>query len=189
MKMAPLRKYQLTALLTLSGCVGSHSPLTREILDEQSGNTLIVVSTPLEFARARTDVAAHARDYATLVAVEIDQAGSYSDFLLLYRWSTVDRRMSPPPDPDQGELHILADGRDIDLEPLADLPISLAKREELYVPPHGDLVAHAYRADGPTLRYIASSRQLIVRLPRERLDTPFALFRDGRKALADFAGQ
>jgi hypothetical protein len=39
------------------------------------------------------------------------------------------------------------------------------------------------------LRYIASSRQLIVRLPRERLDTPFALFRDGRKALADFAGQ
>jgi hypothetical protein len=177
------------ALLALGGCVASHAPLTREILDEQSGNTLIVVSAPLEFARARTDVAAYARDYATLVAVEIDNAGSYSDFLLLYRWSTVDRRMSPPPAPDQGELHILADGRDIELQPLADMPISLAKRQELFVPPHGDLVAHAYRADGATLRYIASSRRLIVRLPQERLDTPFALFRDGRKALADFAGQ
>ena len=185
----PLRSLQLMALLTLSGCVGSQSPLTREIIDEQSVNTLIVVSTPLEFARARTDVAAHARDYATLVAIEIDKAGRYSDFLLLYRWSTVDRRMSPPPDPEQGELHILADGRDIDLEPLADMPLSLAKRQELYVPPHGDLIAHAYRADVATLRFIASSRRLIVRLPQERLDTPFALFRDGRRALGDFAGQ
>ena len=184
-----MRGIRLLALLGLSGCVGSHAPLTREILDEQSGNTLIVVSAPLEFARARTDVAAHARDYATLVAIEIDKAGSYSDFLLLYRWSTVDRRMSPPPDPEQGELHILADGRDIELEPLADLPIGLAKRQELFVPPHGDLVAHAYRADGATLRYIAASRRLIVRLPQERLDTPFDLFRDGRSALSDFAGQ
>jgi hypothetical protein len=187
--MMPLRGFQLMALLTLGGCVGSHAPLTREILDEQSGNTLIVASSPLVFARARTDVAAHARDYATLVAVEIDNAGSFSDFLLLYRWSTVDRRMSSPPDPDQGELHILADGRDIELEPLAQVPISLAKRQELYVPPHGDLVAHAYRADVATLRYIASSRRLIVRLPQERLDTPFALFQDGRRALGDFAGQ
>jgi hypothetical protein len=187
--MMPVRGIQLLALFMLGGCVGSHPPLTREILDQQSGNTLIVVSAPLEFARVRTDVAAHARDYATLVAIEIDKAGSYSDFLLLYRWSTVDPRMSQPPDADQGELHILADGRDIDLEPLADLPVSLEKRQELYVPVHGDLVAHAYRADGATLRYIASSRQLIVRLPKERLDTPFTLFRDGRKALSDFAGE
>jgi hypothetical protein len=185
----PLRGFQLMALLTLGGCVGSHAPLTREILDEQSGNTLIVVSSPLVFARTRTDVAAHARDYATLVAVEIDNAGNFSDLLLLYRWSTVDRRMSPPPDPDQGELHIFADGRDIELEPLAQMPISLTKRQELYVPAHGDLVAHAYRADVAALRYIASSHRLIVRLPRERLDTPFALFQDGRRALHDFAGQ
>jgi hypothetical protein len=175
-------------LFALGGCVGSHAPLTREILDEQSGNTLIVVSAPLEFARTRTDVAAHARDYATLVAVEIDRAGSYSDFLLLYRWSTVDRRMSPPPDADQGDLHILADGRDIDLEPLADMPISVEKRQELHVPPHGDPLMHAYPVDGATLRYIASSRRLMVRLPQERFDAPFALFRDGRKALSDFAG-
>lgn len=69
------------------------------------------------------------------------------------------------------------------------MPISLTKRQDLYLPPHGDLVAHAYSADVATLRYLASSRRLIVRLPRERLDTPFALFRDGRRALGDFAGQ
>ena len=84
---------------------------TQEILDEQSGNTLLVVAKPLVFARERTDVAAYARDYATLVAVEMDQSGKYSEFLLLYRWSTVDRRMSSPPDPSAGELRILAEGR------------------------------------------------------------------------------
>lgn len=184
-----LRRLRLLPLLALGGCLGTHAPLTREILDEHSGNTLIVVSAPLEFARSRVDVAAHARDYATLVAVEIDNAGNYRDYLLLYRWSTVDRRMSPPPDPDQGELHLLADGREIELSPLADMPVSLAKGQELYVPRHGDLVAHAYAVDGATLRYLAASRRLTLRMPQERLDTPFEVFRDGRKALANFAGQ
>ena len=68
-----------------------------EIFDEETGSTLLVVSKPLVFARDRSDVAAHARDYATLVAVEDDRSGQYTQYLLLYRWSTVDRRMSPPP--------------------------------------------------------------------------------------------
>ena len=101
----------LTALTALSACAGlsarasDHKPRdSGEIFDEQSGNTLLVVPKPLVFARERTDVAAHERDYATLVAVEIDQSGKYNDYFLLYRWSTVDRRMSPPPDPQEGEL-------------------------------------------------------------------------------------
>jgi hypothetical protein len=175
----------------LAGCVDSQppTPLTQEILDEQSGNTLLVVAAPLEFARERTDVAAHARDYATLVAVEIDSAGTYSDYLLVFRWSTVDPRMSPPPGPEQGLLRILADGRDFELEPLAQLPISLAKRRELHMPPHAEVVAHAYPADAATLRYLASSRTLAVRLPQERLEAPFALWGDGRAALRDFLGR
>src|SRR6202022_4406650 len=93
-------------------------PPSHEILDEQSGNTLLVAGAPLVFARDRTDVAAHARDYATVVAVEVDHSGTYTEYLLLYRWSTVDRRMSPPPDAHAGELRILAEGRTIDLMPL-----------------------------------------------------------------------
>lgn len=174
------------ALLALGGCVGSHAPLTREILDEQSGNTLIVASSPLVFARPRTDVAAHTRDYATLVAVEIDNAGNFSDFLLLYRWSTVDRRMSPPPDPNAGDLRILADGRAIDLVPLGQVPVSLSSRDELQEPNHGDAITHAYKVDLPTLRFVAASRTLAIRLPREALDTPFVLWRDGRPDLTRF---
>src|ERR1700721_2863548 len=115
-----IRAALILALLTLPACSSSlrPPPAPREILDEQSGSTLSVVASPLVFARERTDVAAHARDYATLVAVEVDNSGKYSEYLLLYRWSTVDRRMSPPPDQSAGELKIFADGRAIDLQPL-----------------------------------------------------------------------
>ena len=146
----------------LSACAAApRQAASHEFLDEQTGTTLSVVAKPLVFARERTDVAAHARDYATLVAVEVDNSGKYREYLLLYRWSTVDPRMSPAPDPHAGELRILADGRVIDLMPLEQMPVSLSRRRELHVPDHGDVIAHAYPVDSSTLRFIASSRELI----------------------------
>ena len=158
----------------------------REIFDEESGSTLLVVSKPLVLARERSDVAAHARDYATLVAVEDDRSGEYTQYLLLYRWSTVDRRMSPPPGPDEGELKILADGRTIDLKPLERPPTSLEQRRALHVPEHGDVVYRSYRVDSAMLQFIAASQEISLRMPQELLDTPFTLWEDGRGELAQF---
>ena len=183
-----IRAALILALLTLPACSSlPPAAASHEILDEQSGNTLSVVASPLVFARERTDVAANARDYATLVAVEVDHSGKYSEYLLLYRWSTVDRRRSPPPDPSAGELRIFADGRAIDLQPLERLPVDLSRRRELHVPDHGDVVARAYQIDAPTLRFIAASGTLTVRMPQEPFDVPFGLWEDGRAALGQFA--
>jgi hypothetical protein len=176
----------LTALTALTACIGLPPVTARQILDPQSGNTLFVVMKPLVFARERTDVAAHARDYATLVAVAVDNSGTFGEYVLLHRWSTVDRRMSPPPDLNAGELRILADGRTIDLLPLEQVPVGLSSRPELHRPSHGDVVTHAYRVDLATLRFVAASRTLLVRMPQELLDTPFSLWKDGRVDLAQF---
>jgi hypothetical protein len=170
----------------LTACTSTRLAPSREIFDEQSAMTLVVVSMPFIFARERSDVAAHARDYATLVAAEIDRSGEYSDFFLLYRWSTVDRRMSPPPPAAAGALRILADGRAIDLRPLQRVPISLTQAHSLYVPPHGDVVPRAYAVDAALLRYIAACRNLTLRMPQEEINTPFTLWQDGREALAQF---
>lgn len=183
----PVRMALFLMLAVLPACSGTPVLRPTEIFDDRSGNTLSVVARPLVFARERNDVAANARDYATLVAVEIDQSGNYRDYLLLYRWSTVDPRMSPPPDSDQGELRIIAEGRDIDLTPLPELPIGLGHAHELHLPVHGAVVARAYAVDARTLGYIAESRELYVRMPQELLGTPFALREDGRAALAQFA--
>jgi hypothetical protein len=138
------------------------------------------------FARERSDVAAHTRDYATLVAVAVDESGKLSEYVLLHRWSTVDRRMLPPPKPGAGELRILAEGRVIDLLPLEQVPLSISSRPELHGPKHGDAITRAYKVDLPTLHFIAASRTLAVRMPQELLDMPFGLWRDGRASLAQF---
>lgn len=181
----------LLLLTALASCTtrpleASTDKPSAEIFDEQTGSTLLAVSKPIVFARERSDVAAHARDYATLVAVENDRSGEYTQYLLLYRWSTVDRRMSPPPGADEGELKILADGRTIDLKPLERPPTSLAQRRALHVPEHSDIVYQSYRVDSATLHFIAASREISVRMPQEQLDTPFTLWEDGRAALAQF---
>jgi hypothetical protein len=179
----------IVVLAALASCA-SHPPTApREIFDEQTAATLTVVASPLVFARERFDVAAFAHDYATLVAVEIDASGVYSPYLLLYRWSTVDPRMSPAPPAGAGTLRIIADGRVVDLTPLDKFPLSLAKSRELAVPNHGDVIARAYKVDVATLRFIADSREISVRLPQESLDIPFRLREDGRGALGDFASR
>ena len=174
----------IAALTAAPACTSL--PASRELLDEQSGRTLFVVTKPLVFARDRSDVAAHTRDYATLAAVAVDDSGNFSEYVLLHRWSTVDRRMLPPPDPNAGELRIVADGRSIDLSPLAQIPVGLPSRSELHGPSHGDVITRAYKVDLPTLQFIAASRQLVVRLPQEPLDTPFGLWADGRGSLTQF---
>src|SRR5690349_1051154 len=97
----------LATIMTLAACVSEPGDV-RQILDENTGNTFFVVAKPLMFARERTDVAAHARDYATLVAVAVDQSGNFNHYLIMHRWSTVDRRMLPAPNANAGELLILA---------------------------------------------------------------------------------
>jgi hypothetical protein len=175
-----------SVLMTLTAC--ETSPDAREILDQETGNTFFVVNKPLVFARERTDVAAHARDYAMLVAVAVDQSGKFSEYLLLHRWSTVDRRMreAPGATANAGALRILAEGRSIDLSPLDTVPVSLKSRPELEGPGHSDVITRAYKVDLATLRFIAGSRVLMVRLPQEPLDTAFNLWRDGRPELAKF---
>jgi hypothetical protein len=175
----------IAAMMALAACA-TRSPEALQILDPGSGNTFFVVAKPLVFARERTDVAAHARDYATLVAVAVDQSGSFSEYLVLHRWSTVDRRMVEAPGANTGELRILAEGRSIDLLPLEQVPVTLSSRPELHAPKHGGAITRAYKTDLPTLRFIAASRVLTVRLPQEPLDSAFALWTDGRASLARF---
>jgi hypothetical protein len=170
----------------LASCAAQRAAAPHEIFDEQSAMTLSVVSAPFVFARERSDVAAHARDYATLVTVEIDRSGDYNDFLLLYRWSTVDRRMAPPPPESAGALRLVADGRIVDLKPLERMPIGLTQSHALHVPPHGAAIPRAYAVDAALLQYIALCHSLTLQMPQEELKTTFTLWQDGRDSLLNF---
>jgi hypothetical protein len=181
-----IRAVLLMVLTALASCANRPPAASQEIFDESDASTLLVVAKPIVFARERSDLAAHARDYATLVAVEIDISGDYSDYLLVYRWSTVDRRMLPPPDPAGGALRIIADGRVFNFNPIDRLPVNFAQRRELHMPKRDDVVPRGYKVDAETLHFIATSEELTLRMPQEPFDAPFKLFEDGRRALLEF---
>jgi hypothetical protein len=181
-----IRAVLLMVLTALASCASRPPAASQEIFDESDASTLLVVAKPIVFARERSDLAAHARDYATVVAVEIDISGDYSDYLLVYRWSTVDRRMLPPPDPAGGAMRIIADGRVFHFKPIDKLPVNFAQRHELHMPKRDDVVPRGYKVDAETLHFIATSEDLSLRMPQEPFDAPFKLFEDGRGALLEF---
>jgi hypothetical protein len=94
--------------------------------------------------------------------------------------------MSPAPNPQAGELRILTEGRAIDLVPLERLPVGISRRAQLHMPEHAGVVTRAYQIDVMTLHFIASSRNLELRMPQESSDSQFALWRGGRRALNQF---
>jgi hypothetical protein len=179
----------LMSLQWLAACAPLERLAPQEHLDRRSGETLVVVNQPLVFARERSDVAVRARDYTTLVAVEADRAGRYSAYLVAYRWSTVDRRMTDLPAEDAGALRIVADGRELLLTPLTALPEALKSADMLHAPKDARFIVWAYNIDLATLRYLADSTELALRFPRESLPLDFSLWSDGRAALREFAAR
>jgi hypothetical protein len=180
----------LLLALCVSGCSGTPSG-PRSVLDERTGVTINAVSAPLVFVRIHGDANTGARDYVTLVAAEQDNAGKYTDLFLMYRWSITFHGMAPAPPPNAGQLLLQVDGRDMALQPLDRIPVDISLSKELFVP-EGDRVAkYAYHVNLDTMRAVAESHQLAVRLPQEPEEpqTPFTLWRDGRPALTQLVSQ
>jgi len=173
-------------LLTCAGC-SNLPPAPQSLLQEKTGVTITVVGAPIAFARVSSDASASTREYATLVAVEQDVAGKYTELFLLHRWSTSIRGApAPPPTVSAGPLLIRADERDIALQPLEQVPIDLSAHEQLFMPYTQDAITRAYITDFATMRLIAGSHDLSVLLPQDSVGGPFLLWRDGRPALEQF---
>jgi hypothetical protein len=131
-----------------------------------------VVAEPLVFARSRLDVAANARDYLTAVAVESNRSGQYAQYLLVHRWSTVDRRMAALPAESAGKLIIEADGRVLEFKPLQPMPAALVRRDRVHRPADADVVSWAYDVDLATLAYLADSQQIRAACPTNHSTHP-----------------
>ena len=172
--------FAVTALL--AGCV-TPVPAPRTTVDPNTGVSLIVADEPLVLARERRDVAAQARDYLTLVAAEIDEAGHRRLILAAHQWSTIDSRTADVRPAAGAELLLVADGRDFRLVPLAGPFVDeYARNPALARPEDAEVVTTLYQADPDLLGYIAASHSLSASFPKS-FALPFALWKDGRPAL------
>jgi hypothetical protein len=192
-----LRKFLSLALLAAVAACSSLPPAPRDLLDEHTGATVTVVGAPITFARepgggqtpSRQPDSQSSHDFLTLVAVQKDDDGKYTQVLLLYRWSVFFGPPSSSPEASGGELVLEVDGRTIELQPLKELPAGLPSPKDLFVPDTTQAALHAYNTDFDTMRLIATSHALTIKLPEESLGDPYTLWRDGRPALAQFVKQ
>src|SRR5579871_563590 len=175
-------RWPLPAMLgMLAACSMTPPRAPRALLDESTGVTVTAASEPIILARLHSDTPGGlAHDCVTLVGAERDEAGKYTQLLLLYRWSfAANGEARPPPPAGSGRLIVRADAERIELRPLDRPPISASQFKQLFAP-EVRYVSYAYLTDFQTLRRIADSHELSASLPDEAPDESFSLWRDGR---------
>jgi hypothetical protein len=184
MRFNPSHVVMLAITAALGACAAA--PQARqptEFLDEKTAATVSVAAKPLVFARERTELAAHARDYVTLAGASVNRSGTIEYFIFAYFWSTIDRRDArevPLPD---DELVIAADDRRIQPQlaghSTQDAGVGTAVRS----PPGHRWTLNVYRSDIATLRYIAEARSLTVMTGPARDPITYFLWDDERRSL------
>jgi hypothetical protein len=178
-----LRELPLFMILAATAACSSLPTGPRDLLDERTGITFSVVGAPIDFEHEAKGGSAH--DLLTLVATQKDDDGKYTSLILLYRWAVYFGAAPFSSEAGAGELLIDADGRSIGLHPLQHLPAGLPAPKDLFVPDTTEGAMRAYVTDLETMRLIATSHQLTVRLPNESPGS-FTVWHDGRPALQQF---
>ena len=180
----------------MSACAAAPRTRVGEFLDERTGATVTVVSAPLIFALERSTLAAHARDYISLTAVEVDRSGQTQLCVLGYFWSTIDRRTASgtSQQPADKSLALFADDRLIRLTLFESPPADLKASSRLYAPETAHFEQAAYNVSLEQLRYISNSQVLKLRLVADKDEEDpdaetYSVWTDSRKALRDFVAQ
>jgi hypothetical protein len=148
-------------LLLVSACASRPSDGPRQYLDQKSAATVTVSEGALVFARERPELAVHARDYLTLVPVDVNRMGTHVLYFYGFVWSTIDKRGSQARDDDAVQFEIVADGRRIPLVPvrasphelgLGDPPVRAPSKSARLLIAETDRDALAYLAAAGTIR-------------------------------------
>jgi hypothetical protein len=163
--------------------------LVHEYLDEQTAATITTGVEALVFARDRTDLAVNARDYVSLTAIEINRSGTRNYYWFGYLWSTIDRRSDDEPLLAGGDqLVLMADGRPIQLQLASGSLRELGIGQAPLPRPGRAAVPVAFPADPESVSFAALCSDLSLVRIRAGVSDEFALWRDAREALRNFAG-
>jgi hypothetical protein len=168
-----------------SGPVGARDAAAREYLDPQTAASITVANEAFVFARERLDLAVNARDYVTLVPIEINRAGTRNYYWFGYLWSTIDRRDGQRPFVEGDELVLLADGRPIRLRGTARSLREEGISEPPLPRPGRAAVPVLMIADPEAMNFVGRSTDLSLLWIHENQGDAFPLWRDARAEMRD----
>ena len=180
------RPWLAAALCALSPLTSQAADPPQEYTDEETAATITTVAQPLVFAYARRELAANARDYATVAAAAVNRSGKISYVLILYFWTTVDPRLRDNGSPDAEPVVILADDRHITLKLQSHSARDAGIGTAVHAPPGDDVPPNVYAMDLATLRFISESRHLALQADSGGTTFTYDLWEDRRGALRAF---
>jgi hypothetical protein len=171
--------------LLLSACATTEeAPAPRQYLDEHTAATVTVAAGGLVFARARPEYAVNARDYLTVVPVDVNRGGSHLQYLYSYVWSTIDKPPGAADKPTTFEL--IADGRQIPLVQVSTPVHSLGFGEIPVPPPARNALPLISATNREVLQFLARAEVLSVVATRDGIAERYDLWTDGRTNLDEF---
>jgi hypothetical protein len=180
--------WMMLCCLAMAGRVVAAAPAS--LLDRGTGATIQFSGKPWMLALDQPHLAAHARDYIALYALEINTAGQRRYHLAAFFWSTVPGRASFAGNAPEMTLRV-AD-REIRLSPLGRSPRDMGiSRWPMTAPGHGAVLA-IYEVDEPLLRAMSTDVPLKAHPetdPTLPADIWFDVWRSGRRAFADFCAR
>ena len=157
-----------------------------EYLDEQTAATVTTAREDLVFARERPDLAVNARDYVSLVPIEVNRSGERRYYWFGYLWSTIDRRDNETQLTQGDQLVLLADARPIALQPAAGSMRELGIARAPLKRPGRAAVAILLQADADSVSFTGHASGLSLVLIHDGQNQDYSLWRDAREAVRKF---
>jgi hypothetical protein len=170
-------------VLVAGGCASQPPDASRQYLDERSAATVTVAPGSLVFARDRPELAVHARDYLTLVPVDVNRAGKHVMYFYGYIWSTIDKRRLPASDDRTGQFELVADGRRIPLVPVKAHPRELGLAERPVPAPSDSARLLISVTDRETLEFLAAAGEIRAVAQHDGISERYELWKDNRELL------
>jgi hypothetical protein len=179
--------FQAFALVILfaTATAAASGKLPREYLDEQTGATISVVREPLVFVHERSG-APGTGDYVTIAAASVDQSGDISYVLVTYCWSVGMARSTGGSLCADAPLVLQADDRRIEIASRKSSAREAGIGVPIHRPPFGAATPFVYTTDLSTLRLLAETHHLSLRLGGESAPLDYELFEDQLSALREF---
>ena len=152
-------------MLTTAGLIaacGSSAPLLEESLDYGTGVTLTRSTAPVVLYHDNSGRAAYARDFVYLGPIEVNRQGSYTYFLWLGIWSTLDDASRWTQRDGFENIVVYADGEPLQLEVAGWSAETIGASRPVFVKPVASAADAYYAVTVDQIRMIAEARDLVL---------------------------
>lgn len=145
--------------LLFAGCSSGGSLLPSK-MDPLTAVTITYTRAPMVFYRDESGRAAYARDYVHLGPLEVNRSGTYSYYLWLGIWNTLQDTSSGEPRDGFDSIVVFADGEPLPLEISGWTPAAIGASEHAYMKPVASAADAYYSVTVDQLRVIAEAKDL-----------------------------